>query len=804
MTKFLTTISLLLLTITSLSQEASLSGFVEDYEKQPIMYANILVLNAEDGSVVKGVSSNDLGFFIVNDLDLGEYLVRISFIGYKEQTFKITLNESKDLGIVTLEEASEALDEVNILVKKPTLKKEPDRLVFNVESTALVEGNMLQLIKNTPGILVVDNSILVKNTSPTVYINNRKVQLSSDELMQLLEGSSANSIKSVEVITNPSAKYDAESGAVINIVMSKNLIAGYRGSIYANYEQGVFPRYQGGMNHFFKSEKINLFASYTYSHNKINRDDESIINYLNPDQSIDQIWKSDINRNTWTKTHNFGFNFDYLIDSQNTLSLSSTIMLLPYYRYKINNLTTAFDGSENLDFYFGSNNFSSDKKHNMGFDLGYVHRFKKEGEQLSANVHFTSYDFERDQNVHSDYFDAGGSFLQSSSFRTNNNQDNKIFTAQIDYQLPMKDGSTLETGIKSSVIRSKSDISQFNIVDDEETIDPNNTDAFDYDESIFAGYINYNKNWEKLSFVAGLRAEQTNIKGVSVVDDTTNKQDYLEWFPTASLSYAFSDNFTLYGNYKRSISRPDYQSLNPFRFFLNDVTIVTGNPALKPVFTSHTVLGTSLYEFFTFEAYHKTYKNNFFELPRQNNIDNTFVYTPSNIEKTTEYGFDFLFNFEMVRRWSVYFVTSFYNIEDQSVFDGVSVHQSQWSNFSSWSNDLTFLKDNSLSVSLTLIYASKNLQGFTISKDILISDLSLSKSILKKKASIFLNVSDIFNTQDYRMINRYLNQDNYSSTDIDSRFVKLGFRYNFGNTNLETNRRTIDQEETERLEKKSL
>src|SRR5690606_16931493 len=245
---------------------------------------------------------------------------------------------SMDMGTLVLEEASEMLNEINIIAKRPTVTKAADRLIFNVENTALIEGNMFQVLKSTPGILVLDNSIQVKNTTPTVYINDKKVHLSSDELIQLLEGSSASAIKSVEVITNPSAKYDAESGAVINIVMSENLISGYRGNVFANYTQGVFPRYQAGMGHFFKSEKIDFFANYTYSDSKINREDARTINFLeNTNQSVNEIWKSNDYRNTWTKTHNLNFNFDYDIDNKNTLSLSSTMLVLPYFEYNILN-----------------------------------------------------------------------------------------------------------------------------------------------------------------------------------------------------------------------------------------------------------------------------------------------------------------------------------------------------------------------------------------------------------------------------------------------------------------------------------
>jgi hypothetical protein len=157
----------------------------------------------------------------INAIPNADYILKISYIGYDEVSKQITIDKDVSLETIILNESSETLDEISIIAQKPTVKKEADRLTFNVENTALIEGNILQVLKSTPGVLVIDNSITVKNTVPTVFINNRKVNLTSNELTQLLEGSSANSIKSVEVITNPSARYDASSGVVINIVMSK-------------------------------------------------------------------------------------------------------------------------------------------------------------------------------------------------------------------------------------------------------------------------------------------------------------------------------------------------------------------------------------------------------------------------------------------------------------------------------------------------------------------------------------------------------------------------------------------------------
>lgn len=772
-----------------------------DSEEQPIRYANILVMNAQDSTIVKGVSSNDEGVFLLKDLLADSYIIKVSFLGFTDFYKSIILEESLELGAIVLNETSEMLNEINIVAKRPTLRREPDRLVFDIENTALVEGNMFQVLKSTPGILIIDNAILVKNSSPTVYINDKKVHLSNEELVQLLESSSANSIKSVEVITNPSAKYDAESGAVINVVMGKNLITGYRGNVFTNYTQGVFPRYEAGTSHFFKNEKINFFANYTYSQNKINSDITDITNYFN-NGNADQTFTSFVNRNTRSKTHNFNFNFDYSIDDRNILSISSSLLALPYFNYQIKNNTDVVNGNQALQYYIRTNNTSDDDKYNLGFDLDFVHQFEKSGEKISANAHFTTYTYNRYQNVLSNYFDPMDDFIETTAFRTDNSQDTKIYTAQVDYVLPIGKSSSFETGIKTSKIKSNSAIAQFDIDNGGETLDTSNSNDFDYDENIVAGYSNYSKSWEKLSLVAGLRVENTKTKGLSEMTNNKDIRSYLDWFPTASVSYQFTDNFSLYTNYKRSIERPAYENLNPFKFFLNDFTIVSGNPNLKPVLIDHAVIGTSLFKRFTIESYYKVNHDNIFELPLQNNQNRTITYAPINLNKTIEFGFDFITYFDVVPTWSVYFVTSFYNIKNEGVFDDGRVKKERWSNYSVLSNDFSFLKNKSLHVNFVMTYFGKHIVGFQELSTVLISDLSISKSILQKRGAISLSASDLFNQQDYDVRTRYLNQSNSARFNIDNRYIKLGFRYKFGNTNLETNQHTKEQEETDRLKRK--
>lgn len=780
------------------SQEFSISGKVQSIDKQPISFANVVLMTVVDSTIVKGTSTNDNGTFVMHSIPQNDYVLKISFIGFKTFSKQFSISKNLKLETITLEEDTESLKEISITYKKPTVKKESDRIVFDIENSALSEGNMMQVLKNTPGVLVIGNNITVKNSEPTVFINNRKVHLSSDELSQLLESSDANNVKSVEVITNPSAKYDASSSAVINITMSKNLITGYRGNVFTNYTQGVFPRYNVGTGHFFKSDKINFNINYSYTHDKLNRDNKEQTEFFN-NNVIDEVWKSKINRNTWSKTHNVNFNFDFFADDKNTLSLSSSMLFLPDFDYEINNRTNIFNSYGNLQYYFLSNNNTKDKKHNLGFDFDFEHKFNKPGAKLTINTHFTTYDYTRDQIVNTNFFDNIDIFVGASDYLTNSNQDTNIYSARADYTIPTSNTSMFEAGIKTSVINTESAIEKFDYLGGNPVVDVNNTDSFKYDETIFSAYANFSKEWNKWSIIAGLRAEQTEVEGTSVLYGETNTQDYLEWFPNASLNFDASDNISIYANYKRSISRPNYQDLNPFQFYLNDYSLVTGNPNLKPIFIDYGVFGISFEETYFIEAYYSKKKNNIYELPLQDNNTNIVSWTPINFDKTIEYGFDFLTNFYVNDRWFVYAVTSFYNIKDQNDFGGEQVKKDRWSNYSVLQNDFTLLKDRSLNINLTMYWVGKNLQGLREVENRLISSLSISKSLWNKKASISLMFEDLFNTHDYDYKTKFLTQSNSSHADFDNRYIKIGFRYKFGNTILNTNERSKDLKERNRL-----
>lgn len=784
---------LLAFSVFGFSQGFTLTGKIIDEQQKPVSFVNVTLFETDSETFLKGTSTDDNGVFEISSLSEGKYTLKMSFIGFKSIDKIITISNDVILETIVLKVDSETLDTVTITAKRPTISRKPDRLTFNIENTALTEGSTLQVLKSTPGIIVSEGNINIKSDPATVFINNRRVQLTSDELIQLLESAPANSIKSVEVITNPPASYDADSGSVVNIIMSKNLVTGYRGNVSSSYTQGVFPRYNGATSHYFKNNKVNLNINYSYTNQKINREQENSINYFDPNGNIDQIWNSDIDRNTKSEAHNINLSFDYYLSEKTALSLTSTTLFTPYFKYRVLNNTSITDSNSNFLESFTSNNLSRDDKLNIGTDLGLRTEFDN-GSALSFNGHYTSYNYNRDQNVFQNNLTGN-----NSEFNTLANQDTNIYTAKADYSLPINETSSFDTGVKFSNVNTDSDITLREIINGVEVINIANSNAFDYDEKVIAAYANYSKSWENWDLIIGLRAEQTNVDGFSPTLNQTNTQDYFKWFPNASISHSFSDNFSLYGNYKRSITRPNYTLLNPFTFFLNENIVVVGNPALQPTFLDHFVVGTNFLEHFTIEAYYMNYDGAINEIPRQDNTTNILAYTPVNFDKTVDFGFDFLFDIDITNDWNIYFATSFYNITEETSFGNDFIDLSRWSNYTEMANNMTLLEDNSLNLNLSLAWVGKNLYALQTIEDRLVTGLSLTKSILNKKGVISLSFEDLFNFQDEKRSVRYLNQSSRQNIDVDNRFVKLGFRYKFGNTGLSTNERTTDAEERDRI-----
>jgi len=503
---------LLVFPLALISQNASVEGQVVDLDNNPISYVNVVLYKKGAKTPFKGTSTDEEGFFIINNLEEeGDYL-EFSIIGFSTVTKSITLPGEINLGKIILTENQEVLDEAVIRVKSPTIKREPGKLIFNVEETSLSTGDTFNLLMKTPGVLVIGDNIQIKRTRPVIYINDKRVYLSSSELVALLKSMDASNIKSVEVISNPSAKYDAEATTVLNIVTSKAVAVGYKGSVNTSYEQAVFSKYRFSTSHFYKNDWLNMYASYSFSPRKDYKQDDNYIRFFNPDNvSTKSIWESDFEKISRSKAHQGNVILDFTLNEKNSLSFSATATVSPNKTFENTVDGQIMDAQRQLDSIFTTGSYLNNDTSNLSFNLEHKVDLGKEGTSLTTSVNYINYDREQSQKLNTDYKLPTGELLNNVEFSTDAAQNSNIFTAQTDFKNKMGSGN-FETGLKYSYINTESALNYFNIENNVPEYIEGLSDLFIYTESIYGAYLNYSKTYGKWDINAGLRGEYTDAK----------------------------------------------------------------------------------------------------------------------------------------------------------------------------------------------------------------------------------------------------------------------------------------------------
>lgn len=781
------------------SQTFELKGEVKDQYQEPVAFASIFLLTVTDSVLVKGTSADENGVFLFSDIAEGLYFLKASYVGQMSDNLPIEILKDTKIGALILEQHTEELNEVTVVSNKPVVERKVDRIVFNVENTVLSQNSSWDILSQTPGVIVMNDDLKVRNQATTVYINNRKVQLSAEEVRSLLENYQGENIKSVEVIHNPPASYDAEGGSILNIVTSKNLSIGYKGNVNAGYTQGVFPKYNFGTSHFYKTKKLNLNASYNYAPKKEYKNTINNTNFMD-DSDIVSIWDTDFDQVIRSNNHSAGLVVDYEFDDKNSLSLTSNAQFQPKRDADFFQETTIKNGAGVLDSIFNTNSFFNEKKNNISGDLTFKHQFKHQG-NITANTHYTYFDLDRNQNVNSNYFLPSGSFLRDFNFSTLADQQIDIKTAQIDYTDYL--GSVFfEMGVKGSFIDSESRLDYFLQNNGTEFI-PNLSDDYTYDESVYAGYFSLSKDWEKWSLKTGLRAEQTESSGLSVNVADMNKLSYFELFPSLYVLHNINEHHSLSFDYARKVQRPRYEDLNPFRTYINERTFEEGNPNLTPSFSHNLNLNYTLNQEYFFDFYYRDNGMYISTLTFQDNDNFVLRDITQNVLESTSYGFDFTYGKSITNNWYLYSYISIFH-EDESFIALQSDEYSYKNSFNGayvdLTNYITLSKDGSFKGELGFTYLSGFLQGSFIQEESTNLTVGLRKSFLKNRAVLSISANDLLNKSNAFVSSKYLNQDNGYLTVPETQYVKFGFTYNFGNFRLEDNQRDIEKIERERLE----
>ncbi|MCH4822440.1 TonB-dependent receptor [Gramella lutea] len=783
--------------------QSEVKGKVLDQNNSPVAFANVILLNAEDStSVYKGGITEEDGFFILNNIEDSTYLLKVSFIGYSDNLQKIKIKGDTNIAPIVLQEGSNDLDEVVVNARKPKISRKIDRLVFDVENTTLSTGNSFEILKRTPGVVVSQGQLLVKNRPATVYINDRKVYLTSQELQQLLEGFSAENIKTVEVITNPPARYDAEGGAILNITTSKNISIGYKGSLNASNTIAILPKYDVGTSQYYKNDWLNLYASYNYSQRDLVKVDESFLEFYEPNGDVDSRWLTDFERNTNRLSHSLNTILDFTLSEKSTLSLSANIQLIPDVDSQIDGQTDIYDQNNSLDSLFTTDSKLHSTTDNILLAATYNTTLGDNG-TLSAVANYINYDNGQFQHIMTEYFQADGSFIRDNSFTTEANQNSEIYTGQVDITTPLG-SSSFETGLKYSGLRTESGQDYFDTNTGTRQFSGNLSDNLNYEEDIMAAYASLTKDWEKWSLKLGLRGEYTEVLGVSDSEGLVNSQDYFELFPTFYLNYNASDNHAFGLEYSRRITRPRFETLNTYRYFLNENNFKDGNPNLVPAISNMIKFSYSYNNKWFFDLYWDRANNEIATIPFQDNVNRNLRSTSLNMDFYQQFSFDIGYYAYLNDWWYLTAYSSFFYMQNDFPAlesGGQIVTNDTFGAYLYAGNFFTLSKDGTFSGELTSTYIPDYIVGsYEFEEPQFGLNLGLRKTFFDSRLVATVNVEDVFNTMNIPLRSQYLDQNYSYFAKPESRLVRFGVTYKFGNFKLGDNKRAITAEENERLQ----
>ncbi len=795
---FIVTLLFGLMISLTFSQELRLTGFVLDSEKNPIVLANVLLLK-EGGDFIKGTVTDDKGFFEFSELIAGNYRVAASYIANTTESPLIQLSGNLKIENLILNSAQE-LDEVTVIRQKPRLEQFADRLVFNIANTALSENDIWDVLKRTPGVMVMDNTLYI-NGSPnvSVMINGKRINLPQEDLINLLSGNSAGNVESIVVITSPPAKYSAEGGLMIDIKMKKNLVAGYNGSVFNRYTQGVLPKHTLGMDHFFKGKKIDFSTNYSFS------DDRDWIRYT----EITNFFENGTENETWiaeqksidrAKSHNLNLFLDVQINDKNTFSLSSNTSFTPNRFRRFIAETDILDTDGNQTASLEGLNTSENDVFNTSFYFDWIHLLNDKGAEVSVNTNYTYYDFKRNQELNNSFVDGNSEFISENDFNVASDQIISLYSIQTDFTLPLNQYYSMETGLRYAAINSEASIIQTGFDQIRPGVNPTEYGIFNYDEDIYAAYVSLNSNWENWKLNLGLRTEYTDTNGKLDSDSNRNSTSYLNWFPSLSLSYTLKKNSFFLKSYRRII-RPKYNVINPFQFYQTVNSIEEGNPNLKPAYRDYIQLDYVFDKAYKLVVFGGKQSNEQSQQLFQDNQANILRLQYINLATNYYYGADLSFSKDFTTFWNSFFLISHFYDEDSftDLNSNTTIENSIWTTHIRATNSFNFLKDKSFFADATYSHFSPRVQGNARIQAYGKLGLALRKTFWNKAASISLAVEDIFNDGNKFATRNYLDQNNSTFTRIENRLFVFGFRYKFGNTRITDNSKSKSTDEGKRL-----
>jgi outer membrane receptor protein involved in Fe transport len=781
--------------------------------------------------IISGMLTKNNGDFTLENLPvMGNYRLFVTGIGFKPYEQKVSFDlkmggrgagggmeqamaaVDKDLGNIKMEQDAQVLQGVTVSTTKPLFTMGVDRKIFNVEKNLVSSGQTAQeLMKSIPSINVdIDGNVTLRNAAPQIFVDGRPSTLSLNQIP-------ADAIESVEIITNPSAKYDASGGnaGILNIVLKKNRKAGYNGNIRAGVDSRG--KFNGGGDINIKQGKVNFFASSNFNQRK----SLSTSNIFRHNLTKPLV---DVNQNS-NGTNNGSFAFgraglDYLIDNRNTLSISGVIV---NGNFK-NRDNLNFDSISSGSIYTRGNQLTETESNfkNYGGSVNFKHIFAKAGKDITADLNYNS-----SQNTNNGQYTT---ILYQPNYTIKGlpqlrqlagNGSNKFFTAQVDYTDPITVNAKIETGVRVAIRdnSSVSDNSFYNYSNNKYEVNSLLSNNYQFTDRIYAGYFNFANKVKTWSYQAGIRAESSDYTGTLLSTKSSFSTKYpISLFPSVFVTKELKHSQDVQLNYSRRVNRPNFFQLIPYTDISDPQNFTRGNPALKPEFTNsfemsyqktfpknNSLLITAYYKNSTNLITRYTYRDKVTDI----STDSAYFTTYLNANKSTSYGLEFTTRNPITKWWDMITNFNFYNSKINGSNIDPSLQSERLSYFVKWNNN--FKLPANFSIQFSGDYQSKSVlpqssgqgggrgdrggggfggggygggsqptaQGYVNPNYGF--DGAIKKEFLKNKAaSLTLSVNDIFRTKKYSYYSESTYFSQTSTRRRDAQVFRLNFNYRFG------------------------
>lgn len=756
----------------------------------PEMLPVVRLCNSSDSTLVKAAICDSLGNFEIDLAKTGTFLIIIDQLDYQKfvsSPFEITTDSTTiEVPIITLKTSSATeLNNVVVTVKKPFIERKIDRVVVNPDALVGSSGTTaLELLEKAPGITVDFNgSISLKGKAGVqIFIDNKPTYMSQEDLAGYLRSLPSNSVASIEIMTNPPAKYDASGNAgIINIILKKLKEKGFNGGITLSYGQGRYMRSNNSFTFNYRVNKVNLFTTLGWSQNNSYQDLTINRYYYTPENQFSSAFlqKSYIKREHGGRTGKIGM--DWYVSKKSTIG----VVFSGFYNPSLTTTTSdanilAADNSVAalVSAYSTSNNLW----YNGSANLNYALKIDSIGKELTVNADYIRYGSDHAQTLDNQVRAADGTPVSALNLTSSLPANIDIKTAQIDYTNPLKDNNRLDFGVKTAFVSTDNTADFFDNVNG--SLIPNYTfsNRFLYKENNNAAYANYAQEWKKFAFQLGLRFEsirmQGNQLGNPLVSDSSFSRMYNSLFPTAYFSYTLDSakHHQIGLSFGRRIDYPNYQDMNPFTYPMDAYTYYAGNPFLKPTFSYNFELTYSYKNAFSVTVDYSIVDNLINETNEQ--VNTIYYSRPGNYGRQTAYGISVSGEFNITKWWNVQYYSELKNIGYNTSIYNQPLVENRWY----WyvGPAFKFLITPKLSAELAGSYQTRILSGQFLTIAVGQMRAGLAYKILKEKGSVKLNLSDVlYSNQPGGDIRNIANSKANWLSKLDTRVVTVSFSYRF-------------------------